>query len=60
MQKSIGAEFMPKLIYQKAKLLELELLIKIDQRNPDIFNKFSEFVKNIDKDPWEKPNFLFA
>ena len=51
---------MPKLIYQKAKLLELELLIKIDQRNPDIFNKFSEFVKNIDKDPWEKPNFLFA
>jgi hypothetical protein len=40
---------MPKLIYQKAKLLELELLIKIDQRNPDIYNQFSEFVKNIDK-----------
>ena len=34
--------------------------IKIDPRNPNILDKFSEFVKGIAKESWEKPNFMFA
>ena len=63
MQKWLGAAWMPRLVWQKAQLLELELLIKLDPRNAQIFDKFTNFVKSIDelKDTkWEKPYFLFA
>jgi hypothetical protein len=51
---------MPKKVYQKAQLFELELLIKIEPRNDKIFDKFSTFVKSLGELKWEKPNFLFA
>lgn len=62
MQKQIGVQWMPKMVYQKAQLLELELLIKIDPRNEKIFENFTDFVKKIEQQKldWEKPNFLFA
>ena len=60
MQKQIGAVWMPKLVYQKAQLLELELLIKIEPRNEKIFESFANFVKSQNEEKWEKPNFLFA
>jgi hypothetical protein len=51
---------MPKRVYQKAQLFELELLIKIEPRNEKIFENFSNFVKALGDLKWEKPNFLFA
>jgi hypothetical protein len=51
---------MPKLVYQKAQLFELELLIKIEPRNEKIFDNFAAFVKQLGELKWEKPNFLFA
>ncbi len=60
MQKQIGNAWMPKLVYQKAQLLAIDLQIKIDPRNEEIFDKFSDFVKKLADTPWEKPNFKFA
>ena len=44
-------------------MLELQLLIRLDPRNAQIFDKFTNFVKSIDEikeTKWEKPYFLFA
>ena len=51
---------MPKLVLQKAQLFSIELQIKIDPRNPNILDKFSEYVKIKKNEKWEKPNFKFA
>jgi len=60
MAKQVGCAWMPKLVLQKAQFFSFELQIKIDPRNPAIFEKFSEFVKKISQEKWEKPNFKFA
>ena len=51
---------MPRLIHAKAQLLSIELQIKIDPRNPSILENFSQFVKVIQAEKWEKPHFKFA
>ena len=60
MTKQIGCAWMPKLVLQKAQLFSIELQIKIDPRNPNILDKFSEYVKIKKNEKWEKPNFKFA
>ena len=51
---------MPRLCYQKAQLLAIELQIKLSPRNPAIRESFYQFVQSIKDDKWEKPNFRFA
>ena len=43
-------------------MLELQLLIKIDPNNEEIFEKFDQFIKSIEtqKLEWEKAHFIFA
>ncbi len=60
MQKQIGAMWMTKLTYEKARLFEFELLIRVEPRNEKILEEFTKFVKTIEDVAWEKPCFKFA
>jgi len=61
MAKQINTySWMPKMVDKKAQLLQIELQIKINPRNPTIKDNFQDFVKKIKTDKWEKPNFKFA
>lgn len=51
---------MPKLVYEKARLFEFELLIKVEPRNDKILEEFTKFVKQVEEVSWEKPCFKFA
>ena len=53
---------MPKLVYQKAQLMSIELQIKIDPKDDKLFKIYFAFVKQIEECNvhWEKPFFKLA
>ena len=60
MYKNSRFSWMPQLVFEKAYLLSITLSIKMDPRNPNIMDKFSDFVKKLRDKKWEKPYFKFA
>ena len=60
MYKATRINWMPSKVYEKAVLLSIELQIKIDPQNPQILKRFDEFLKQMNKNQWEKPVFRYA
>jgi hypothetical protein len=60
MYKETKGIWLPQKIYEKSELFKIQLLIKIDSRNTAILPMFSKFVKDLGKNKWEKPFFLFG
>lgn len=60
MFKASAISWMPQRVYERAVLLSLELQIKYDPKNPNIVNRFDNYIKEISKNQWEKPLFKYA
>ena len=60
MYKDHRVIWLPQRVFEKSELFKIELLIKIDARNPAILPMFSKFVKDLGKAKWEKPFFRFG
>lgn len=60
MYKATRINWMPTRIHEKAVLLSIELQIRIDPNNPQILKRFDEFLKQMNKNQWEKPVFRYA